>query len=103
MREMQLIIDGTKVTQIKHDGYLQLPGTESVRRASHVLPLPAGKRFLFVLLRTVFGETGRVSEWTRTWTGPHIVEIIDGPTLGPFPTRQEALDREVQWLLKNRF
>ena len=49
-------------------------GKASVKRASHVEPT------------MVDGEV----RWAA--------DMIDGPTLGPFLTRQEALDEEAQWL-----
>ena len=49
-------------------------GIVSIRRASHVEPTDQG-------------------EWTA--------EIIDGPTLGPFPTRSAALLAEVDYLETN--
>jgi len=94
--------DGT-IEQIVSEEMLKLDGAETVRRASNVLPLGIPKRVAFKALRRVFGDKGRVSAWTRRWRGPQIVEIIDGPTLGPFHSRTEALVREVLWLENNRF
>lgn len=56
-------------------------GTPEIRRASHVEPAMAG-------------------DGSPCWyadMGPS-----NGPTLGPFKSRQEALDEEVKWLLENR-
>lgn len=47
----------------------------SVRRASHVEPVPGG------------------------WSAD--LSPVNGPTLGPFTLRQEALDAEVEWLKEN--
>lgn len=48
-------------------------GNAAIRRASTVEPGPGG------------------------W----YAEIFDGPTLGPYRLRQEALDAEVRWLLNH--
>jgi hypothetical protein len=81
----------------------EIEGNVTVRRASHVLPFDPVKRTAFVLLRAAFGDQGRISDWTRTWKGYHIVEIVDGPILGPYRSREDALQREVEWLEHNRF
>lgn len=101
MPQLSVNLDGT-IEQIVSDDMIQIDGDREVRRASNVLPLDPMKRIAFVALRKIFGEKGRVSDWTRTWKGPQIVKIVDGPILGPFRDRKTALDREVQWLLKNR-
>lgn len=54
--------------------YLLDEGISTIKRVSHVEP----------------AETGR--GWTADM-GP-----VNGPMLGPFETRQEALDREVEYL-----
>ena len=50
-------------------------GTPTITRASHVEP----------------DETG---QW--------FAEIVDGPTLGPFLKRSEALAAEIDWLTRHR-
>ena len=51
-------------------------GQLSIRRGSHVEPTPDGK-----------------------WTAD--LSPVDGPLLGPLPTRTAALDAEVRWLQEN--
>ncbi|MEZ5941200.1 MAG: hypothetical protein R3C18_07400 [Planctomycetaceae bacterium] len=51
-------------------------GEASIRRGSHVEPMRDGR-------------------WTADLSPVH------GPLLGPFPTRSEALDAEVEWLLEH--
>lgn len=53
---------------------LQDVGALSIARASHVEPLLDG------------------GGWTAD------MSPVNGPVLGPFPTRQEALDEETDWL-----
>ena len=94
--------DGT-IEQIVSEDMLRLDGAETVKRASNVLPFGITKQIVFKALRRVFGDKGRVSDWTRRWRGPHVVDVIDGPLLGPFGSREEALRCEVEWLLNDRF
>ena len=51
-------------------------GETSIRRGSHVEPTSDGR-----------------------WTAD--LSPVNGPSLGPFSTRSEALDAEVEWLLEN--
>ncbi len=51
-------------------------GRLSIRRGSHVEPTPDG-------------------QWTAD------LSPVNGPLLGPFPTRTAALNAEVRWLQKN--
>lgn len=73
------------------------------RRASRVEPAALGRRLVFLALRKAFGDGGRVAAWTRTWRGPWRARMFirPRPVLGPFPTRQEALVAEAQWLIEN--
>jgi hypothetical protein len=50
-------------------------GAQNIARASHVEPDPDGNWF---------------------------AEILDGPTLGPFPRRSDALAAEIAWLMEHR-
>jgi hypothetical protein len=47
-------------------------GTVKRQRASNILPVNRFKRALFLALRAVFGERGKVAEFTRQWQGPWI-------------------------------
>lgn len=47
------------------------------RRASHVWPVNPVKRFFFRVLRSLFGERGRIAQWCRNWYGPWEVRFID--------------------------
>src|SRR5262249_14488522 len=74
---MTLIIDpaGEITTLYQEVIDLAALGAMRIERASHVEPDDLG-------------------QW---W-----VQIIDGPTLGPFALRSEALAAEVEWLLQHR-
>jgi hypothetical protein len=77
--------------------------TASVKRASHVVPWHGTTRVWFKLLRKVFGEDGHVGNWTRTWKCDWEVNLhpVMGPYVGPFATRQDAIDFEIDWLNRN--
>jgi hypothetical protein len=76
--------------KIKHTGELEffpclppgmdLPSVE--RRFSEIVPLVKGKRRWFRILRFIFGERGRVADWTRTWRGLWHCTILMGPHRG---------------------
>ena len=74
---MTLLIDPTGEITTIYQEVLDLAalGSQRIERASHVEPDAHG-------------------QW---WA-----EIIDGPRLGPFQLRSDALAAEVDWLLKHR-
>jgi hypothetical protein len=79
---------------------LMRSGEATIRRASHVEPANTFKRVLFQILRGWAGDVGTIARWTRRWKGCWRVNLVpsDGPILGPFANRQEAIRREVEWL-----
>ena len=72
---MQLIIDATGAVRCIYDETIDLGtlGHAHIRRASHVEPDASGQWFADM-------------------------SPVGGPTLGPFPTRSEALAAERRWL-----
>lgn len=62
-------------------------------RFSEIVPRNTVKRMLFRLLRFIFGETGRVSEWTRRWACFWHAEILIGPHKG------ETMDSGLRYVL----
>jgi hypothetical protein len=97
-------------------------GEVITRRASHVEPAMRYERWAFHLLRTLFGESGVVSDWTRGWKtlwrvntkpvgGPILTWAHVYPTctfcLNPqvasriyvFSDRQKAIDSEIAFLI----
>lgn len=86
--------------KIKRDGTLEflgapppglvLPGARRTR-FSEIIPVYWEQRILFRLLRWLFGETGRVSDWTRRWHTRWEAIILIGPARG---TRRRSWDRK---------
>ena len=91
--------------KIKRDGTLEflgkpppgfvMPGTKRVR-FSEIVPQYFEPRWVFRLLRWIFGEDGRVAAWTRTWRIPWEATILIGPARG---LRRRSMDREflIHW------
>ena len=85
-----------------------------VSRASHVEPDNILLRIVFRILRTVLGDKGRMSEFTRSWpclwrvnTAPVGGPVLtwkhiggDSDTVARFSVRQNAIDAEVIFLNK---
>lgn len=85
-----------------------LEDTQTItKRASHVEPAPRYERWLFHFLRAIFGDKGRVSDWTRQWNtlwridtspvGGPILRDADGDIRYWF-NRQAAIDAEIAFL-----
>ena len=80
--------------------------TSKVRRASHVEPYYIVPRLFFHAFRKVFGEDGRVGDWTREWNCYWRVNLtpVGGPIIGMrFECRHRtlAIAYEIIWLEKN--
>ena len=76
-------------------------GSVTTRRASHVEPEERPLRFLFHVLRYIFGDKGRMSEFTRHWPCTWRVNLtpVGGPVMSHrWQLRQDAIDAEVEWL-----
>jgi hypothetical protein len=101
IRTIKLRTDGT-LDFIGDEGRELVAGPATKTRASHVLPVSRGKRWAFRLLRAAFADTSRVASWCRTWRGLWRVEVIGGPTFGPFDDRLAAIRAEVEYLRRNR-
>ena len=103
------------------DIFLEL-GETITRRASHVLPVRFWQRQAFRILRTLFGDYGRIAQWTREWStwwyvdtspvGGHILRWNDthgdyvckmwaGSCTAMWEQREDAIRAEVGFL--NRF
>ena len=74
-------------------------GPAVTRRASHVEPDGLALRGAFHTLRWLFGEKGRVSEWTRGWRCLWRANMAPsgGPVLpGRWRDRKQAIAAEVE-------
>ena len=73
------------------------------RRASHVLPVPFLARLLFRAVRSVVRDDSAAAAWTRAWPVAWYADLApsNGPKLGPFTNRLEAIEAEVLWLTSN--
>ena len=74
---MVVVIDSTGTVTTLYTELFDLAtlGAQSIARASHVEPDAEGNWF---------------------------AHVVDGPTLGPFPRRSDALAAEVAWLTEHR-
>lgn len=67
------------------------------QRFSEIVPANPVKRAVFRLLRKLFGEEGRVSDWTRRWLCVWTATILIGPHKGEaftHPLREWCLEFE---------
>lgn len=82
--------------------------TGKLRRATHILPMSFFLRSLFILLRRLFGDNGRVAAWTRRWRCNWLVDFSPlgrDQRHGPFRSYADAVEyeqEEVLFLLLNR-
>lgn len=101
-----MIGPGGKITGVETEALraiLTATGADATtHRASNVWPQQAAKRAVFRLVRACVSDRGRVAQWTRGWKGPWMVHVHQGPTLGPFEDRGEAIAAEIEWLNENR-
>lgn len=76
-QELYVQLDGSiKILGDAPPELAALLGEGTRRRASSILPLHRGKRAWFLFLRLLFGERGRVAEWTRQWQGPWWTKVF---------------------------
>jgi len=78
----------------------------TIRRASHVEPTNIVLRWVFHLLRTMYGGKGRIAAWTREW--PIVWRVNLTPINGPiipidFTNRFTAIQFEISWINDNIF
>ena len=79
-----------------------IPATAPIKRASHVEPLKLWQAYAFRLLRKVFGDEGRVANWTRDWKCTWAVDMrpVGQGVFFPFTSRAAAIEFEIQHLNK---
>ena len=66
------------------------------QRASHVEPVNPVLRALFHLIRRWVHDTSILADFTRLWPCKWRARIFDGPTLGPFSRRSDAIEAEIK-------
>ena len=78
----------------------ELP-TDTVRRASHVVPDNFWLRLAFQTIRACVSDTSRLAAWTRTWRCLWRVHVVaDGldVNLGRYRDRNQAIEAEIGFL-----
>lgn len=81
-----------------------LDDSSTVKRASHVEPVNLLARKAFYLARMLFGDTGRVSNVTRSYPGLWRVNLapVNRPILQEtYVRRSKAIEAEIAYLEKN--
>ncbi len=81
-----------------------LDDSSSIKRASHVEPINIAWRICFYILRSLFGEYGKVATFTRAWHIQWRVNLspVQGPILpNHYSDRSEAINAEIVWLENN--
>jgi len=67
MKTFSVILQPDGSVQCLSDCPVDLPGRKVVRRYSEIVPCNPVLLILFRLVRGLFGESGRMSDWTRRW------------------------------------
>lgn len=70
----------------------------SQKRASHVEPSSRVLRWLFYWIRKRVQDGSALAEFTRRWPCHWQARIFDGPVLGPFHSRLDAINAEIAYL-----
>lgn len=96
-----VFIDDEGMTFLMDESVKLFDGEGEVRRASHVEPDGLVFRLLFHILRHVFGDKGRMSDFTRSW--PCLWRIDTSPVGGPilperYRNRRDAIEAEIEFL-----
>ena len=98
MSKYTIFIDDDGTTQ-----GIKSPVTEALnlgnrQRVSHVEPINRTLRWLFHQLRSRVSDDSYIAGFTRRWPCKWQANLFYGPTLGPFRSRQQAIDAEIQWI-----
>ncbi|MEM3426669.1 MAG: hypothetical protein QW212_00210 [Nitrososphaerales archaeon] len=95
MRYLELSKEG-KVKTFKGDFELLLKEKKETR-VSRIVPENIFLRIFFLLLRRVFGDEGKVADWTRRWSCRWVL-LVGGEKLGVFKDRKEAIEFEKKFI-----
>jgi hypothetical protein len=101
MAKFTVFIDDDGMTHGLKSPVTAALGLRDRQRVSHVEPVNRVLRWLFHFIRNRVTDESRVAGFTRHWPVKWQANIFEGPTLGPFNMRQEAIDAEVVWINNN--
>ena len=76
----------------------QLLGLSNFQRVSHVEPVNPWLRYFFYSIRKQVSDQSILAGFTRRWPCRWQADIFDGPVLGPFRYRAEAIESEIKFL-----
>ena len=77
----------------------------STKRVSHIYPVNPFLKVVFIFLRSIFSDNGKVAEWTRNWKCFWTIYIPKRGYYGVFKNRAEAIkvEKELIWQsMKNK-
>lgn len=99
--------DGTAscIAHSEFDELIRMLGSNVKKRVSHVEPTNRLLRWLFHAIRSRVSDKSLWAMLTRYWPCLWQADLapVNGPVLGPFTIRGQAIDAEVQWLHANLF
>jgi len=64
------------------------------KRVSHIYPANFFLKIAFIFLRFVFGENGKIANWTRKWKCKWSVFIPQKGVFGKYSDREKAIKKE---------
>lgn len=96
--ESVIFIDNDGTVRGLESPLTKLLALKDRRRVSHIEPVNRLLRWLFHYIRYKVSDDSRLAGFTRRWPCRWQANIFDGPVLGPFRSRSEAVDAEVSWI-----
>ena len=103
VRRVMIELDGSKMESVGPEQLFDGIGQEVSReRISRVEPRFWALRWLFLLLRRLVPETGKIAQWTREWPVRWRVRMLaNGYTFGNFAKRSDAINAEIEyWIFR---
>lgn len=98
MSKFTIFIDDDGVTKGIRSPVTEALGLPDRKRASHVEPVNRALRWLFHFVRRRVADESTIANITRRWPVVWQAHVFDGPTLGPFRSRQDAIDAEIAYI-----
>lgn len=93
-----IFIDNDGLTEGIASAVTRLLALSDSRRVSHVEPVHPVLRGVFHAIRRRVSDDSRLAQFTRRWPCQWQARVFDGPVLGPFRQRSEAIDAEILWI-----